>query len=189
MGTFLGAALGFPLALLATRPATTSARTRLLYLAVRTLLNLLRSVPKLVWAVIFIVAVGLGPYPGVLAIAVCSTGCLGKLYAEVMEAVDEQPVIALRATGAPSLLVTAFGVLPQAWSNFVALTLYEWEINVREATILGFVGAGGLGQQIDISMRLFQYNRTLTLLIIVLGLVTVVDRLSAWLRRRWALNY
>ena len=157
------------------------------YGAARGLLNIMRTIPDLVWALLFITAVGLGPFAGVLALTVHSAGLLGKLYAESMEAVDSAPVDTLAATGAGGAAVFLWAVLPQARAPVVSVTLYQWECNIRAAMVLGFVGAGGIGQRIDIAMRLFRYDEILTLLVLLLVLVTLVDRLSAILRKRLAL--
>ncbi|MCL5291494.1 MAG: phosphonate ABC transporter, permease protein PhnE [Actinobacteria bacterium] len=194
VGVVLGAVAAFPLSFLATRTLSssqtpgTSLSSRLLlghlpYLAARNFLNFLRAVPELVWALVFISAVGLGPFAGVLALAVHSTGLLGKLYAEAMESINLEPVEAVRALGGNRVKATAYAVLPQAAPNFVSLTLYQWECNARTATILGFVGAGGIGQSIDIAMRLFQYNEVLTLIAVVFGVVFLVDNASALIRK------
>ena len=129
------------------------------YHLVRFVLNVFRSVPDILWALVFVVALGLGPFPGALALAVHSAGVLGKLYSETLEAVPSRPVEALVATGASNAQAFLFGRLPQAMSGFASLTLYQWECNIRSATILGFVGAGGIGQQILVSMNLFEYPK------------------------------
>ena len=154
------------------------------YHVARFLLNVFRSVPDILWALIFVVALGLGPFPGTLALAVHSAGVLGKLYSETLEAVPSRPVEALRATGADGLGAFLFGRLPQAASPFTSLTLYQWECNIRSATILGFVGAGGIGQQILISMNLFDYPKVATLVGATIIAVLLVDRFSAAVRRR-----
>lgn len=193
LGVVFGALIAAPLAVLAAKPtggfsagggAGTAGTRRSTYGIARGALNLMRTIPDLVWALMFIAAVGLGPFAGVLALAVHSAGLLGKLYAEALEAVDAVPVESLRATGAGGLATLVWAVVPQAAAPLVSVTLYQWECNIRSAMILGFVGAGGLGQRIDIAMRLFRYNELLTLVAALLLLVTAVDRLSAWLRGR-----
>ena len=141
----------------------------------RTVLNVGRAIPELVWALVFVVAVGLGPFPGVLALAVHSAGILGKLYAELLESVDQRVVEAARATGAGENAVTLLARVPMALPVLLSYTLFRWECNMRAATILGFVGAGGIGTQLSISMKLFQYNEVLTLALAILLLVTLVD--------------
>jgi phosphonate transport system permease protein len=191
LGALIGAVVAFPLAALGTREASavgTSRVERLIsavpYHAARFVLNVFRSVPDILWALVFVVALGLGPFPGMLALAVHSAGVLGKLYSETLEAVPSRPVEALRATGATGLQAFLFGRLPQAMSGFASLTLYQWECNIRSATILGFVGAGGIGQQILISMNLFDYPKVATLVGATIVVVLLVDRFSASVRRR-----
>jgi phosphonate transport system permease protein len=156
------------------------------YLAAKSLLNILRTVPEMVWALIFVFLVGLGPFPGVLALAVHTGGVLGKLFAEVLEDVDPQPIELLQATGANRLQILFYGVLPQVLPQFISYALYRWEVNIRVAAVLGLVGAGGLGQRIHIAISLFLENQLLTFLIFIYGLVTVADYLSAYLRHRIA---
>lgn len=154
------------------------------YLGAKSLLNLLRTIPEMVWALIFVFLVGLGPFPGVLALGVHTGGVLGKLFGEVLEDVDTQPIEALQATGANRLQILFYGILPQVLPQFVSYTLYRWEVNIRVAAVLGLVGAGGLGQRIHIAISLFLENQLLTYLIFIYALVTLVDYLSAYLRRR-----
>ena len=157
---------------------------RVPYLAARAVLNILRTVPEMLWALVFVFLVGLGPFPGVLALGVHTGGVLGKLFAEVLEDVDLQPVESLQSTGAGKLQILFYGILPQALPQFVSYTLYRWEVNIRVAAVLGFVGAGGLGQRIHIAISLFLEQQLLTLLMVLYVLVTGVDYLSAYLRRQ-----
>ncbi|MEW6637057.1 MAG: phosphonate ABC transporter, permease protein PhnE [Actinomycetota bacterium] len=194
LGALIGASLALPLAALGTQGAPeASARRRerlpraVPYHLARLLLNVFRSVPDILWALVFVVALGLGPFPGTLALAVHSAGVLGKLYAETLEAVPGGPVEALRASGAGGPAAFLFGRVPQAASGFASLTLYQWECNIRSATILGFVGAGGIGQEILISMNLFDYPKVATLVGATMVIVLLVDRLSAAIRRRLVL--
>lgn len=154
------------------------------YLAAKSLLNLLRTIPEMVWALIFVFLVGLGPFPGVLALGVHTGGVLGKLFGEVLENVDSQPIESLQSTGASRLQILFYGIAPQVLPQFISYTLYRWEVNIRVAAVLGLVGAGGLGQRIHIAISLFLENQLLTLIIAIYILVTVVDYLSAYLRRR-----
>ncbi len=193
LGALLGAVVAFPLSALGTQEISTvgASRGERLLLAVpyhlsRTLLNVFRSVPDILWALVFVVALGLGPFPGTLALAVHSAGVLGKLYSETLEAVPARPVQALTATGASNFQAFLFGRLPQSMNGFASLTLYQWECNIRSATILGFVGAGGIGQQILISMNLFDYPKVATLVGATIVVVLLVDRFSAAVRRRLA---
>lgn len=154
------------------------------YLAAKSLLNILRTIPEMVWALIFVFLVGLGPFPGVLALGVHTGGVLGKLFGEVLEDVDFQPIESLQSTGASRLQILFYGILPQVLPQFISYTLYRWEVNIRVAAVLGLVGAGGLGQRIHIAISLFLENQLLTLILAVYVLVTVVDYLSAYLRRK-----
>jgi phosphonate transport system permease protein len=187
----LGAGVAFPLAALGTQEPPTVGASRgdrflraVLYHLSRLVLNVFRSVPDILWALVFVVALGLGPFPGTLALAVHSAGILGKLYSEALEAAPARPVEALRATGASALQTFLFGRLPQTMSGFTSLTLYQWECNIRSAAILGFVGAGGIGQQILISMNLFNYPKVATLVGATMIVVLLVDRFSAAVRQR-----
>ncbi len=154
------------------------------YLCAKGVLNFLRTVPEMVWALIFVFLVGLGPFPGVLALGVHTGGVLGKLFAEVLEDVDSQPIESLQSIGASKMQILFYGILPQVLPQFISYTLYRWEVNIRMAAVLGFVGAGGLGQRIHIAISLFLDHQLLTLLIALYVLVTAVDYLSAYLRRR-----
>jgi phosphonate transport system permease protein len=198
MGTALAVIMGFPLGLLATDrlwfagivyevdgngSGLRRAARRSGYLAARMLLNLCRSIPDVVWALMFVRVVGLGPFPGVLAIGVSYGGMLGKIYAEILESSPEGPIEALHAAGAGKSALLAYGFLPQVFTTMVSYSLYRWECAIRSAAMLGLVGAGGLGQQIELSMRMFQYHETSTILIIVFVLVTAVDHLSTMIRR------
>ncbi len=161
-----------------------TAPRRALYALARTALNFFRTVPELIWAIFFVFAVGLGPFAGALALGVHNGGVLGKLYAETLENVRPGPVEALRAGGAGRASAFLYGALPQAWPQVIAYTLYRWEVNIRTAAILGFVGAGGLGQQIHIAISLFLESRLATLTLAIFLLVNAVDLASGWLRRR-----
>ena len=153
------------------------------YWTARGALNFLRAIPELVWALVFITAVGLGPFAGALAIGVHAGGLLGKLWAEQLEAVDPGPVEAVRLLGPGRVGVALVGVVPQARRNLISLGMYQWECNVRAATIVGFVGAGGIGQQVDLSIRLFRYSEASTLILAILVLVFAADGLSTLVRR------
>jgi phosphonate transport system permease protein len=153
------------------------------YVAARTMLSGLRTVPEIVWALLFVFAVGIGPFPGVLAVGVHTAGVLGKLFSEVFEDVSSRPLEALESCGASRLTVFAYGILPQALPQCIAYSLYRWEVNIRAAAILGFVGAGGLGQQIHVAISLFFEHQLLTLVAAIYVTVTIVDALSTALRR------
>lgn len=197
VGTCLAVALAVPLALLATRTllfdGVLYAREDLgwrryprigVYLGAKMLLNVFRTIPEIVWALIFVFAVGLGPFPGALALGCHTGGVLGKLFGEVLEDVNPRPLETLQAGGAGRVAILLYGVLPLAWPQFLAYALYRWEVNIRAAAVLGFVGAGGLGQRIHIAISLFLEHQLLTLILAIYVMVTLVDALSAFLRRR-----
>ena len=154
------------------------------YWAARTAMAVLRSVPEIVLAIIFIFAVGLGPFAGVLALGVHNGGVLGKLYAEALENVDPRPIEALQATGAGRFSIFLYGLLPQAFPQILAYTLYRWEVNIRTAIILGIIGGGGIGLKLHIALSLFLQDQLLVLIAVIFVLVTAVDFLSSYLRRR-----
>ena len=180
-GNVLATVVGFPLGILA---ASNVVGAGLLRNAARTILNLFRSVSELIWAIFFVAAVGLGPFPGALALGMNYGGILGRLYAEAMENVDPGPVEALQATGASRLQVIAFAIVPQALPQFVTYNLYWFEVAVRSATVLGMVGAGGLGFELITTIRLFEWRETAVILLIILGMVTVIDLASTKIRAR-----
>jgi phosphonate transport system permease protein len=151
---------------------------------VRMILNVIRAIPALVWAIIFVAAMGFGPFAGVIALGVGQVGVLGKLYSEAIEAINPRQVEAVRATGAGVLQVFSFGVLPQALPLMISYTLLDFEANVRSATILGIVGAGGIGFELQASFSQFQFKQVMTILIEIVLLVTLIDQLSAFVRRR-----
>jgi phosphonate transport system permease protein len=197
LGTALAVAIGLPLGLLGTaslshlgvlhamEAAASPARrfVRLLpYALARAVLSVFRCIPEFVWAFMFVRAVGLGPVPGVLAIGVSYGGMLGKVYSEILENQGQRTSEALQAAGASRWKVLLYGMLPQALPSLASYTLYRWECAVRASAILGFVGAGGLGQQIELSMRMFNFHEVLTLVVILFLLVAAVDALSARMR-------
>lgn len=181
-GTLLAAAGGLLLALPASRlHGADAAHGRG---ATRLLLNALRSVPELVWAGLLLIAAGLGPFAGTLALALHTTGVLGRLFAEAIENAPPGPGAALRAQGVGGLRVFAYATLPQVLPQLVSYTLYRWENNIRAAAVLGVVGAGGLGQLLQFHMGLFHMGKTATILGAMLLLVALVDALS-YGARRW----
>ncbi|HLF83869.1 MAG TPA: phosphate/phosphonate ABC transporter permease [Blastocatellia bacterium] len=197
MGTLIGIAIGAVLSLPATStlafageddaggPSLLNRALRaFVYCAARLGLNLLRSIPELVWVLMCIVAVGLGPFAGTLAIGLHTGGVLGKLYAETLEEVPARPVEALRASGARPLQILLWGIWPQARPMLVSYTVLRWEMNIRVSTILGLVGGGGLGQAIYNNVQLGFYSRTTTIVAIVYALVIVMDWLGDRLRNR-----
>ncbi len=149
----------------------------------RRLMDLFRSINELVFAMLFIVAVGLGPFAGVLALWVHTTGILAKLFAEAVEAIDPHPVEGVRATGATSIEEIAYGVIPQVMPLWVSFSLYRFESNVRSASVIGLVGAGGIGQVLWEIIRAFRFQETCAVMLIIVVTVTIIDGLSQQLRK------
>ena len=148
-------------------------------------LEFCRTVPDIVFALLFVYALGLGPFPGVLAIAIHTVGALGKQFAEVVENIDMKPVDGIRATGATWVEEIRFAVIPQVLSNFVSYTLLRFEINVRGASVMGFVGAGGIGKELLSSIRQFYYSDVSAILLMIIVTVFVIDLLTERLRHRF----
>ncbi|MEE4634352.1 PhnE/PtxC family ABC transporter permease [Pseudomonas viridiflava] len=193
-GMALALVLAIPASLLASSALSLSAASRAgqpgwlgqcLRWPVRGLLIFLRSVPEIVWALLFVRAVGLGPTAGVLAIAITYAGMLGKVYAEIFESVDQRPAHALMQAGSGRFAALAYGILPNAAAELTSYTVYRWECAVRASVVMGFVGAGGLGQQIDLSMRMFAGAEVASMLLTFLVLVLLADQLSRLLRGRF----
>lgn len=180
VGTAVAAVLALPMGFAAAR----NAAPPWLFYAARSLLNAFRAVDTLVYALFFVAAVGLGPFPGVLAIVVYTATVLAKLYSEAIEAIEPGPVEAVRATGATPLQVLRWGVLPQLVPQFLSFTLYRLETNIRAAAVLGFVGAGGIGFYIQTYLRLLNYPAAATVLLVLIVLVMIVDFASSRLRAR-----
>ena len=180
-GTLLAVLLALPLCFFAARNLSPNLAV---FHAMRQVLNALRGINEIIFALIFVAAVGLGPFSGVLALAIHGAGMLGKFFAEAVEEIDAGPVEALRATGAGPALVVVFGVLPQVIPSWIASTLYRFEVNLRAATILGMVGAGGIGFELMSSLKLFQYQDTAVCVLVILALVMSADYLSSKLRAR-----
>jgi phosphonate transport system permease protein len=180
-GTLLAVILALPLCFLAARNLSPHP---LVFHGVRQVFNAARGINEIIFSLIFVAAVGLGPFAGVLALSIHGAGMLGKFFAEAIEEADAGPVEALRATGASPLQVIAFAVLPQALPAWIAATLYRLEVNLRAATILGMVGAGGIGFELYSSLKLFQYEDTATCVIVILAMVMTADYVSSRLRAR-----
>jgi phosphonate transport system permease protein len=180
-GTVFGVLMAFPLAILAAANVTPA---KPLYIGARALIGITRAVPDLVWALLFVTAVGLGPFPGALALAVHSIGMLGRLFAEVIEDMDMGPVEALTLTGAGRLQVFTHAVVPGVLPSLLGISLFRFDENLRSSLVLGFVGAGGIGFQLLTAMNLFQYPTVSLLLIITFVLVAGAERGSAYLRSR-----
>ena len=181
VGTFLGATIGFVLCFFASANLLKNAVARA---SVRRLLEFCRTVPEIVFALLLVYALGLGPVPGVLAIAIHTVGALGKQFAEVIENIDMNPVDGVRATGATSVEQIRFAVVPQVLSNLVSYTLLRFEINVRSASVMGFVGAGGIGKELLSSIRQFYYSDVSAILLMIIATVFVIDLLTERLRHR-----
>jgi phosphonate transport system permease protein len=178
LGTAIAALLGTALALPASGRFGTAARA-----ATRLLLNVSRSIPELVWASILLIAAGLGPFAGTLALAAHTSGVLGRLFADALENVPPAPEATLRINGARPLAAFFYATLPQTIPQMLSYTLYRWENNIRAAAILGVVGAGGLGQMLKYHLSLFQMQPAATVIVAMLLLVALVDALSFALRR------
>ena len=182
--------IGVPLALLSVRVLSLSALAgpmaplpATMRLAVRAVLIVLRSVPELIWALVFVRVVGLGPTSGVLAIALTYGGMLGKVYAEILESGETDATTSLLRNGAGRVQAFLYGLLPTSAAELTSYTVYRWECAIRSSAVLGFVGAGGLGQQIDSSMKMFNGAEVSTMLLVFVALVVLTDRLSTWLRK------
>ncbi|UCJ16251.1 phosphonate ABC transporter, permease protein PhnE [Pseudomonas sp. MM211] len=183
LGTLLAAVLGLLLAL--------PAAGRLgwpLQSVTRLLLNALRAIPELVWALLMVLAAGLGPNAGTLALALHTAGVLGRLFAEALENTPPEPAAAIRLQGGGAWVAFCYGTLPNLWPQLLAYTLYRWENNIRMAAVMGFVGAGGLGQMLYVSLSLFQEAQASTVILAMLLLVLAVDAFSGWTRQRWVRN-
>lgn len=192
-GVTLGLLIAVPLTLISTRVLSISGLTgRMAVLpaavrwSARALLIVLRSIPELVWALVFVRVVGLGPTAGVLAIALTYGGMLGKVYAEILESGEPHPTQTLLRNGSGRLQAFLWGLLPTNAGELTSYTVYRWECAIRSSVVLGFVGAGGLGQQLDNSMKMFNGGEVATMLLVFVLLVALADRTSAWLRRSLA---
>ena len=181
LGTLLAAVAGLMLALPASR--THAGDQALARAPTRLVLNVLRSVPELAWAALLLIAAGLGPFAGTLALALHTTGVLGRLFAEAIENTPQGPAYALRVQGVPAGRVFLYATLPAVLPQVLSYSLYRWENNIRAAAVLGVVGAGGLGQMLAFHMGLFQMSETSSVLIAMLLLVVLVDLLSYVARR------
>lgn len=180
----VGTVLGALASLLLSFGAASNIAPRWVYTSCRAVLNVLRSIPELIFALMFVSAVGLGPFAGILAIVLGSIGSIGKVYAEAMESVQPGPVEALTAVGANKRQIISYAVLPQAAPLLVSYTLLLFEGNVRGATILGLVGAGGIGLELTTAMRMYDYGHLCAIIISIVVLVTIIDRVSAFVRAK-----
>jgi phosphonate transport system permease protein len=189
-GIAIALVIAIPLSLLSVRALSVSALSGKmnalpagLRTVVRAVLILLRSVPELIWALVFVRVVGLGPTAGVLAIALTYGGMLGKVYAEILESGEAHATTSLLRNGSSRLQAFFYGLLPQNAAELTSYTVYRWECAIRSSAVLGFVGAGGLGQEMDNSMKMFNGSEVATMLLVFIALVWLADYASGWLRR------
>jgi phosphonate transport system permease protein len=181
IGTTIGIVIAAPCCILAAQNITPSP---LLYTPVRWFLNILRGIDSFIFALLFVTAVGLGPFAGVLGVGLHSAGSIAKLWSEAIEAVEPGPLEAAALTGANRLKVIRYALLPDVLPNLTSIVLYVWEFNVRSSTVLGLVGAGGIGQELKNSVDLLDFARLFTIILIILAMVTLIDQFSGWLRRK-----
>jgi len=181
VGSTIGAIIALPLSFLAARNIM---RNKFIYQSVRGIFDTLRGINEIVWGLIFVSMVGLGPFPGVLALAAHVTGALGRYFSEAIETVDPEIIKAVVSTGANKIQVIVRGIFPQVKPLFINYILYYLENNFRAATVLGLVGAGGIGMELLTSMRLFRNREVLTILIIMVVMVAIIDRFSAYIRKK-----
>lgn len=180
VSTVLGAILSLFIAM----AAASNLAPKWVYYPARWTMNVIRAIPDLVFALMFVSAVGLGPFAGILAMTLGSIGSIGKIYAEAMESVDNGPIVAMKSVGASHRQVIQYGVLPQAAPLLVSYTLLLFEGSVRGATMLGLVGAGGIGLELTTAMRMYDYGHLSAIIISIIVVVTVIDQASAFIRRR-----
>jgi phosphonate transport system permease protein len=181
IGTSLAVLIAAPLCLLAARNVTPRG---LIYHPARWLLDLLRGVDSFVFALLLVAAVGLGPFAGVLGIGLHSAGSVAKLWSEAIETIEPGPLEAVAMTGAGRLKVVFHALLPDVLPALLSISLYIWEFNIRSSTVLGLVGAGGIGQDLKNAVDLLDFPSVATIILIILAMVTAIDQVSAWLRRR-----
>ena len=180
LGTFLALVLVLPVSFLAAR----NLMHPVLYTVIRTVLSFLRSIPEIVTGLIFVVVVGLGPFPAILAIFIHNIGVLGKLISELIESADKGSQEALRSAGASTSAVALYAILPQIWPNILSHYFYRLEVAIRTSLILGIIGAGGIGQQLYMHFKLFQYDKVTVDMLCLMALVIFVDFISATVRAR-----
>jgi phosphonate transport system permease protein len=183
-GTLLAIVLAVPVCFFAARNLTPNL---VVFQLTRQVFNVTRGINEIILALIFVAAVGLGPFPGVLALAVHGAGMLGKFFSESIEEIDQGPIEALRSTGAAPIQIVIFAVIPQVITAWIAVILYRFETNLRQATVLGMVGAGGIGFELVGSMKLFQYQDTATCILVIIAMVMIADyvstKLRAWIQK------
>jgi phosphonate transport system permease protein len=181
-GTALSIALSLPIGLAAARNTTPHP---VLYHLARAILNVLRAIPDLIMGIVFVAAVGFGALPGVLALGLHSVGMVAKFFAEAIERASPAPIEAARAVGAKPAQVIIYGVLPQVLSQLADVSIYRWEYNFRASTVLGLVGAGGIGFELIAALRTLEYRQVAAIMVVILATVTIVDGISGWLRGRF----
>lgn len=181
LGCLIGCVLSLPVAVAAARNLSPHP---VVYGLARGFISICRTIPDLVWGLIFVVVVGLGPEAGVLALAVDTMGFAARFFAEAIEEVDEGPLEALRSTGAPAHLVVAAGVIPAVTPSFIATSMFSLEQATRSSVVLGLVGAGGIGIELSVSMSLLRYDEAMTIILAIFVVVLCVERLSSLLRKR-----
>lgn len=181
LGTTIGGILSVPFALLAARNIN---KSKLLYYPIRFILNIIRTIPDLLFASIFVAIFGIGALSGVMALAAFSFGIIVKLLYEELETIDEGPVEAMTAVGANKIQIIKFAIVPQVLPQFVSNFLYTLEINVRAATVLGLVGAGGIGENLNTTLGFYRYDQTAIIIIATLVLVVIIDGMSAFIREK-----
>lgn len=181
VGTMVGFIAALPVSFIAAR---TDAVPRPISVLVKQMLNVMRAIPPFIYAVLFVFMVGLGPFPGALGISVGSFVMLAKLFAETLESVHPAPVEAVKAVGGTTAQVFAYGMLPQALPQFLSHTMYAWEINISAATIMGVVGAGGIGQELVSQIHYFAWRQVSTYVLVLVAMVLVADALSYQVRKR-----
>jgi phosphonate transport system permease protein len=181
-GTALSIALSLPIGLAAARNTTPHP---VLYHSARAILNVLRAIPDLIMGIVFVAAVGFGALPGVLALGLHSVGMVAKFFAEAIERASPAPIEAARAVGAKPVQVIIYGVLPQVLSQLADVSIYRWEYNFRASTVLGLVGAGGIGFELIAALRTLEYRQVAAIMVVILATVTIVDSISGWLRGKF----
>ena len=181
LGTFLAIVLSIPLGLFSARNL---APNYFLYLVCKTVVIFFRAIPEFIIAMILVIAIGFGAMPGVLALGLHTMGFLAKFYAEDIEHINKGPIDALKSSGATKSQIISFGVIPQILPSFVANNLYILDRNVRMATMLGIVGAGGIGYELQSSFRMFQYERVSAIIILIFLVISIIDHLSAFIRSK-----
>ena len=181
IASLIGCALALPVAFLASR---VTAPNLVVYILDRSVLSVVRALPDILYALIFVAALSVGPLPGILALILFNIAVVAKLLSETVDGVDPGPIEAARATGANRLQTVRWAVLPQVLPNYVAYSLYAFELNIRASAVLGIVGAGGIGNLINTTRRFFQYDQLMVVVIEIFILVIIVELISIWLRRR-----